>query len=106
MHNGGIIINRPYRAPHHSASMVSLVGGGMKTMPGEVSLAHHGILFLDELPEFSRQSIEALRLPLENGEVVISRANNHYTYPSKFQFNCSNEPLPMWLFRKSRKTMW
>ena len=85
LERGALSKRRPYRAPHHSASMAALVGGGMKARPGEVSLAHHGVLFLDELPEFTSQVLEALRQPLESGEAVISRANRHVRYPARFQ---------------------
>lgn len=76
---------RPFRNPHHSASMAALVGGGIKAKPGEASLAHRGVLFLDELPEFSPQALDALRQPLESGEAVVARANHHVRYPARFQ---------------------
>jgi magnesium chelatase family protein len=90
--DGAISTERPYRAPHHSASQPSLVGGGNKALPGEVSLAHTGVLFLDELPEFSRSALEAMRQPIESGEAVISRAHAHVTYPARFQLIAAMNP--------------
>ncbi len=89
---GKLVRHRPYRDPHHSASLPALTGGGQKARPGEVSLAHLGVLFLDELPEFSRQALEALRQPLETGRVAIARANAHVAYPSRFQLIAAMNP--------------
>ena len=90
--DGTFITTRPFRAPHHSATMVSLVGGGSKAKPGEISLAHRGILFLDELPEFNRSVLEALRQPIETGTITVSRANAHVTYPANFQLITAMNP--------------
>lgn len=86
--------NPPFRAPHHSASAIALVGGGGKPKPGEISLAHHGVLFLDELPEFPRQVLDSLRQPMENHHVTISRAANQVTFPAHFQLIAAMNPSP------------
>lgn len=89
---GALTRTRPFRTPHHSASMAALTGGGLKVKPGEVSLAHNGVLFLDELPEFSSQALDSLRQPLETGEVVVARANAHVRYPARFQLVAAQNP--------------
>jgi magnesium chelatase family protein len=99
----GLISNRPFRDPHHSASLPALVGGGSKSKPGEISLAHHGVLFLDELPEFSRQSLEALRQPLETGKVTIARVQNHVTYPARVQLVAAMNPCRCGFFGDIKK---
>lgn len=90
----GLLVNRPFCDPHHSMSAVALTGGGHKASPGQMSLAHRGILFLDELPEFPRNVLETLRQPLETGYVVISRANAHVKYPARFQLITAMNPSP------------
>ena len=92
MSKGGISRTRPYRAPHHTASMAAIVGGGRSAKPGEISLAHNGILFLDEFPEYTRTVLETLRQPIETGDVVVARANAHVTYPCRFLLIAAANP--------------
>jgi magnesium chelatase family protein len=92
LEDGSISRVRPFRNPHHSASMAALVGGGLKVKPGEVSLAHLGVLFLDELPEFARAVLDSLRQPIESGEAVVARANAHVKYPARFQLVAAMNP--------------
>ena len=89
---GKLSRRRNFRDPHHSATLQALIGGGHRVRPGEVSLAHHGVLFLDELPEFSRAALEALRQPLESGRVTVARASAHVTYPARFQLVAAMNP--------------
>ena len=101
--NKNIITRRPFRSPHHTISKISLVGGGKIPKPGEISLSHCGILFLDELPEFSKNTLEVLRGPLEDRKILISRVNGSYEYPSNFMLIASMNPCPcriLWFKRK------
>ena len=95
---------RPFRAPHHSASAAALVGGGGQPKPGEISLAHHGVLFLDELPEFERKVLDVLREPMESGEVTISRALYKQTYPAQFQLVAAMNPSPTGFYNDHRSS--
>ncbi len=92
LQGGRISLRRPFRNPHHSASMPALIGGGNRVRPGEVSLAHLGVLFLDELPEFSRQTLDSLRQPIETGQAVVARAQAHVTFPARFQLIAAMNP--------------
>ena len=92
--SGGYLHSRPFRAPHHSASMVALVGGGARLRPGEASLAHNGVLFLDELPEFNRNVLEALREPMEEGRIQVSRASGSVVWPARFMMGAAMNPCP------------
>ncbi|MBL8696883.1 MAG: YifB family Mg chelatase-like AAA ATPase [Alphaproteobacteria bacterium] len=92
LESGTIASRRPFRDPHHSTTMAAMVGGGTRARPGEVSLAHHGVLFLDELPEFQRGVLEALRQPLETGRATVARANAHVAYPSRVQLVAAANP--------------
>ncbi len=89
-----ISVKRPFRAPHHTSSVVALIGGGTKALPGEISLAHRGVLFLDELPEYPRRALESLRQPLEDGKICLARANQHAIYPADFILIATMNPCP------------
>lgn len=92
--NDGIIVNRPFRAPHHTATITALTGGGRNAQPGEISLAHNGVLFLDEMPEYSRSAVETLRQPLEDGVITVSRLAQTIEYPANFTLIASMNPCP------------
>lgn len=92
LEDGKLLRRRPFRDPHHSATLAALIGGGTKAKPGEISLAHNGVLFLDELPEFQRATLEALRQPLETGRAVVARANHHVAYPARVQLIAAMNP--------------
>jgi len=104
--NSSIITKRPFRAPHHTASSPSIIGGGRIPKPGEISLAHFGVLFLDELPEFNKNALEVLRGPLEDKMVTISRVNGTISYPADFMFIASMNPCPCRILWKWRKRMY
>jgi magnesium chelatase family protein len=89
---GGISRERPFREPHSTASMAAIIGGGRSAKPGEISLAHNGVLFMDEFPEFLRQVLKTLRRPIETGEVMVARANAHVKYPSRFMLIAAANP--------------
>lgn len=97
-----LIINRPFRSPHHTISKTALVGGGAVPKPGEVSLAHYGVLFLDELPEFDKSTLEVLRVPIEDGKITLSRLNSVLTYPCKFMLVASMNPCPCGFYGSTR----
>ena len=101
--NNQIITQRPFRSPHHTTSKVALIGGGRNANPGEISLAHRGILFLDELPEFNKSSLEVLRIPLEDRTVLISRANQNCRYPANFMLIASMNPCPCGYYGSNEK---
>src|SRR3954453_12909369 len=90
--DGKLSRRRPFRSPHHSASMPALVGGGLRAKPGEMALAHHGVLFLDELPEVQPRVLEIPRQPMETGETAVARVNYHVTYPARFQLVAAMNP--------------
>ncbi len=93
-YNKGIVLSRPFRSPHHTASRASITGGGVKSKPGEISMAHNGVLFLDEMPEYPRQILETLRQPLEDGQITVARVNQTVTYPANFTLIASMNPCP------------
>ena len=101
--SGGLLTHRPFRAPHHLTSQVALIGGGQSPRPGEVSLAHNGVLFLDELPEFGRSVLEVLRQPLEDGVVSVTRIHNQAQYQSSFMMVASMNPCPCGFYGSKTK---
>lgn len=92
-----MILNRPFRSPHHTISAVGLSGGGTNPKPGEISLSHNGVLFLDELPEFKKDALEVMRQPLEDGMVTITRVHGTYSYPCQCYDGCFYEPVSLWI---------
>lgn len=103
LHPEGLIRERPFRAPHQTASMLALVGGGADPKPGEISLAHRGVLFLDEIPEFQKSALEALRQPMESGSIHLARAKNNFVFPSKFILIAAMNPCPCGYYGDAEK---